>query len=621
MMNLQLHMSNGPATLATLNTSKNTIQLPALLYPHTKRIKPPSFAEGILHSLETKPKTEKFTLCIGKTIFQKQDKTCEKQPFLQTYLFYPKAMQSSFHQDSLKYSKENQQGGIFFIPGGTENLCQLPQSEQSIIYTVGSATQLFNKQKTFITFISNLKENIGPNHIIYSPSLAEPMNLALLSYLGIQLFDASRAILAARNQTLFFPTGNIQQKKLKQIPCSCPICKHLSNPKKMEFDDLLLHNYYQLTDELSLIHHAIQQNTLRELVEQRVRNHPHHASLLHLMDIDHYPYLEKHTATQTKKRVMTTTRDGLFRPEIRRFQHRVIHRYQPPSHAKILLLLPCSAKKPYSFSKSHRRIQRVIHSLKNHRIIQEMIITSPLGLVPRELELIYPASSYDIAVSGDWYEDEKQMIREQFETFLQQHHYEDIILHLPKNLADIISTVIPNPVYTTDEHHPTSKEALTKLSQTLKQIINTKPKITAANRKIENINATASYQFGSKTASLLLKDTRITGKYPYQRIMNQSNTQLGMITLERGFISLTLDGAKRIESSKTYWVEIADDFTLKGSVFAPGVIDADPNIRKGDEIIVLQNHTLQGVGVAQMNAETMKQAKSGEAVKIRHSIH
>lgn len=621
MMNLQIQAHDGPAQLATLNTSTNNIHLPTLLYPQTKRINPPIFAEGILHTGKTKNETGKFCLCIGQNFFQKQDKTCTDQLFLQSYLFYPKDMNASFHQQSIEYSTENKQGSVFFLPSGTENLTSLSHPDQPTIYVVGSATQLFKKQKDFLKLITTLREKIGPNHIIYLPAVAEPMNIALLSYLGINLFDASRAILAARDQTLFFPTGNIHRKHLQKLPCSCPACHNVSNPKTMEFDTILLHNYYQLHHELQRIHHAIQNNTLRELVEQRVRNHPHHASLLHLLDINYYHYLEKHTATQTKKRVITTTRDGLFRPEIRRFQHRVLHRFQPPAHANILLLLPCSAKKPYSFSKSHRRIQRVIHSIKNYRCIQEMIITSPLGLVPRELELIYPASSYDIAVSGDWYEDEKHMIQEQMNLYLQNHTYDEIILHLPKSLNDIVSNMIPNAINTTEDHQPTSKEALTLLSQTLQPMIKTKSKISAATRNIENINALASYQFGIKTASMLLENTRITGKYPYQRIMDTSNTQLGMITAERGFISLTLDGAKRIESSGTYWVEISGDFTLKGSVFAPGVIDADANIRKGDEIIVLQNHVLKGVGVAQMDGETMKKAMSGEAVKIRHTIH
>ena len=41
-----------------------------------------------------------------------------------------------------------------------------------------------------------------------------------------------------------------------------------------------------------------------------------------------------------------------------------------------------------------------------------MIITSPLGLVPRELELIFPAQQYDIPVTGHWFEDELAMIKE-----------------------------------------------------------------------------------------------------------------------------------------------------------------------------------------------------------------
>jgi predicted RNA-binding protein len=51
----------------------------------------------------------------------------------------------------------------------------------------------------------------------------------------------------------------------------------------------------------------------------------------------------------------------------------------------------------------------------------------------------------------------------------------------------------------------------------------------------------------------------------------QKNTQLGMVTEERGLISLTMEGGERLASAEQYWVEIFDDFTLKGSVFAPGI--------------------------------------------------
>ncbi|GAH17073.1 unnamed protein product [marine sediment metagenome] len=102
---------------------------------------------------------------------------------------------------------------------------------------------------------------------------------------------------------------------------------------------------------------------------------------------------------------------------------------------------------------------------------------------------------------------------------------------------------------------------------------------------LENNNV---FSLAARIAETLLKDCVIKGKYPYQKIMHD-NTQLGMITKERGLVSLTIDGAKRVAKSKIYSVKIYDDFTLIGSVFAPGVKDADEEIRIGDEVIVIRN--------------------------------
>ena len=48
---------------------------------------------------------------------------------------------------------------------------------------------------------------------------------------------------------------------------------------------------------------------------------------------------------------------------------------------------------------------KIINEISNYRSsLHELIVTSPVGLVPRELENSYPASSYDIPVIGIWYE-------------------------------------------------------------------------------------------------------------------------------------------------------------------------------------------------------------------------
>lgn len=620
-MRYQQKITDGTARIGLLTTADISVSTPAILYLKTKHINPPTFATSIIRKAETKSKSDQFTICIGQSSFHLSKTSCQKHPYLESYLLYPKDMNNIFHQNSISYSHKNDSGQILLVPGSIEGLSYLQSKNNTMIYIVGSAQQLFKQTTLFIEYITTLKKLINVENLLYLPTIAEPSTLALLTYLGIDFFDASLAILAANDQTFLFPTGNIHQTQLTHLPCSCPACVNKKESKEMEFKDILSHNYYAFENELNLIRNAIRNQTLRELVEQRARVHPHLASLLHILDRKKFSYIEQFTATQRNKTLITTTNDGLFRPEVQRFRQRVLNRYQPPAHGTVLLLLPCSAKKPYSFSKSHRSFLQIIKSLRNPWCIHEMIITSPLGLVPRELELIYPASSYDIAVSGHWYEDEKQIILSQFKQYLKQHNYDHIVIHLPENLHSFISPLFDHPICTTKTDHPTAAKSLSTLSNTLKKISNQQDQVSSLIRKKENMQALASYQFGPKSADILLKNTKIKGKYPYYRIMDETKNQLGMIQPNRGFVSLTLDGGKRIASSNRYWVQIADDFTLKGSVFAPGVINADPIIRKGDEVIVIQADELQGVGVAQMNAREMKTCSHGESVKMRHIIH
>ena len=93
-----------------------------------------------------------------------------------------------------------------------------------------------------------------------------------------------------------------------------------------------------------------------------------------------------------------------------------------------------------------------------------------------------------------------------------------------------------------------------------------------------------------------------------------------MITKERGIISLTMAGSERISKLNKYKVEIYDDFSLEGSVFAPGIKNADSSIRIGDEVIIIQDKKLRGVGVAKLNGNEMMKLNYGEAVKIRHKV-
>ena len=91
-----------------------------------------------------------------------------------------------------------------------------------------------------------------------------------------------------------------------------------------------------------------------------------------------------------------------------------------------------------------------------------------------------------------------------------------------------------------------------------------------------------------------------------------------MLIGDKGFISLTLEGGKKILDTCEYKVEISDDFKPKGSILAPGIITASEYIRIGDEVLIFTKKRLIGVGVACMNGNDMKNLRYGEAIKIRH---
>ena len=605
---------DGPARIGELNIEKSIVITPAILYVHTTRCAAPDFAD-ILITNETK-KTKKPAVRVLGSVFSSEKTKKNDEMTLVNYFVYPKDVPTELHKDAFKHT-EKKNAGCVIVPADPLMIPDVIQDSTATTFIVANAAQLFSQQSAFISFITQLREHIGYQKTIYLPCLGDPTNLALFTYMGIDLFDSMATILAARNNIFLFSTGPCQKNELSELPCSCPACTNAGNdPSKMNYPEILQHNNFALYNELKQIRNAITQGLLRELVEIRVRAHPELTAVLRHLDSDHYPFLEERTSLIRKHPLIATTKEALSRPEVRRFQERVIRRYKKPKNTKILLLLPCSSKKPYSFSKSHNLFQQRLFGTKNPSVVHELIITSPLGVVPRELELIPPASSYDISVTGHWDEDEKHMIRTLLQTYLKKNKYETVIIHLPLGLAEFVTDLFQEPLITCTDK-PTSEESLHNLSIALEKTTASYDNIPVSIRVKEDMKAIARFQFDEKAADILFNDSQVRGKYPYWKLLSNGK-QIGMITQERGFLSLTLDGAERLKQSGTYWVDIADDFILKGSLFAPGVKDADPLIRIGDDVVVIRNQKVCGVGVAQMNGTEMKESTKGEAVKIRH---
>ncbi|MEA2055325.1 MAG: DUF5591 domain-containing protein, partial [Candidatus Thermoplasmatota archaeon] len=483
-MQFNITRNNGPARIGELKIDNHKVTTPNILFLDSNRFELPDFAKIIL----------------------KKNKINSTKPEIAVpdYFVYPKDLSEKLHLSVLNLNKKV--SDAYVIAGLIDIIGDAVKDNPSTFFIVENAYQLFQQPKKFTEYVVKLREEIGYQKMMYLPATGNPASFALLAYMDIDFFDNIPAILAARNGKLLFPTGSISKEDLIELPCCCQTCKKFeNNPSDMDFRDILTHNYQMILNEMKNIRNAIYNKNLRSLVETRVKSDPRLTSILRNLDNLSYEFLEKRTPITSKNKLIATSKESLFRPEIKRFQERVMGRYKKPSSAEILLLLPCSAKKPYSFSKSHRLYRDRLLASSNPFAVHEVIITSPMGIVPRELELIYPASSYDIPVTGIWDEYEKKMIRTLLGKYLDGNHYKKIITHLPKGILDFTSDLLKNQVITC-ENSPTSKKSLDSLSKSLNNLESSVEKVSQNKRKLEDIKNIAAYQFGKDASEELLKN-------------------------------------------------------------------------------------------------------------------
>jgi len=475
---------------------------------------------------------------------------------------------------------------------------------------VGNPSEMLLDSKRFADSIETLKSSDDLLKPTYCSVMGLPHRLALLAYCGFDLFDSIPLIMAAENGTYLTPTGALAYDRVADLPCSCPAC----SSGRRSREELLKHNYATAENEIKLVRHAISEGGLRELVEGRIRSDPWLVQSLRLLDLEHYDLQERH-APVVGSRFHAGSKESLSRPDIVRWRKRLMERYRRPPSANVLLLIPCSAKKPYSLSKSHARFREALLASGRYDLVHEVIVTSPLGLVPRELELFYPAKDYDIPVTGHWDRDEKRMVEEMVSWLVESQRYDLVISHLGDEREPVNSVL--RDFEDTSGGDPGSQESLAKLERTLSERVDAQAADIAGARALENMRALCRFQFG-EAGEQLCDGVAITGRWPNLKIV-RGRTQLGMLTGDRGMVSLTMDGARVISASSSYCVEI-DDFVPKGNLFAVGVEKAGQDIRIGDDVAVVHGKEVRAVGVARMTPIEMELAERGEAVHIRHSL-
>ena len=428
----------------------------------------------------------------------------------------------------------------------------------------------------FAGALVGIRDRIGPDAILYAPHVATPHIVPLLVYMGVDLIDPYEVVNTSLRGWRYTPYSLLPSE-----------------------EGCLADNIGLLEDIVEETVRAVRGDYLRELVEATSSLSNAGVSILRALDHDHYGAFEAHAPVH-RRAGMLARDSSLLRPEVVRFRERVLGRFEPPPY-RYLLLLPCSAVKPYSRSKSHRRFIETLQASGRGRSFQELVLTSPLGVVPRELERFYPANGYDIPVTGYWSADEREMMIEMLGRFLSGREYDAIVAHLPDDLS-FVKECIPDAVWTVDGG-PASASSLESLGSTLSGL---DPSPVRDVRRA-TIRSAIAFQFGSSDWA-----------EPFE-VRGREVVSGGAILRWSDRYVLTMEGGRRLAGAGVHTVEI-DDFTPKGSVLAPGVLGCHPDVRPGDEVAAVHDGEVRAVGTAAMGAAEMTVSGRGVAVKVRDHL-
>lgn len=491
------------------------------------------------------------------------------------------------------------------------------------LVVLGNARALWRSGEPFVRALLDLRRRLGAGPLLWAPRVGLPHRLALLAWLGVDLVDTTEGLWQASEGTFLDPTlGAVSEDASRAAgACPCPGCRAPAPSP----EGRALHAEFAFREEHGRVRAAVADGRLRELVEARLAAEPAAAEMLRYSDRLLGELLRERTPVVGGASRSYVLRESRRRPEVVRFVERVRARYRPPPSKRVLLLVPCSRTKPYRNSPSHRRFARAWEGWAPAPLLHVVSVSSPLGLVPRELEDVFPARQYDIPVTGDWEADERDAVRRALARIVETGRYTQAIAHLDPVEYGFLAGDLPaalHPRWTVADDRTTSPEALDALRNALDaaDLGPDPPAGGALAVAREGLEALAAVQFGPEAARRLFEPpTRLEGR-PWSLRLTDGHVDLATWAEGRGLFQLTVAGGRRVLPSGVLQVELDPGVALRGDLFVPGVRGADPGISPGDAVLLVRDGTLHGVGEAVLPGRLMTELRRGLAVRVRHHV-
>jgi len=329
------------------------------------------------------------------------------------------------------------------------------------------------------------------------------------------------------------------------------------------------------------------------------------------------------------------------RADFQGFRERLIKRFTPESWTKLIIILPCSAKKPYSESRSHKKFHGVIRNYRDFPDFQEIILTSPLGAIPRQLEDIYPVNSYDISVTGEWDNEEIAIASNMLISLLEKFDESiPILCHVKDSgyfkIIENARSKIKNKIYFTEvKTNLTSNESLLSLEEKISELkdLYNKDDIIPENKNFlktltRKFFKIIDYQFGLGTGKKIfcngIKTWRNKRSHQIEISDLLTREKLGKFNVNSGQIELNLKGANRmLPFSENSNFIVFDGQKINGNtLFRPGIVNFSPNLVPKDITVIFDKNKekIIGLGSLIVGSNYIKNSKTGKIVNVYEKI-
>ncbi|MEM3565717.1 MAG: tRNA guanosine(15) transglycosylase TgtA [Candidatus Bathyarchaeia archaeon] len=325
------------------------------------------------------------------------------------------------------------QGGRYLdlVAKSASEMAKLPFD----IHALGSPTEVMENYRfdVLVDMILTAKMNLPIERPFHLFGAGHPFMFSLAVALGCDFFDSAAYAIYARENRYMTETGTVRLKELEFFPCACPKCSNKSLkdiaelPSKERQAFIAEHNLYVCSAEIRRIKQAIKEGRLWEHLEFRAHGHP--ALLQALRKLKKYEgFIERHSPAVKRSGLFYCDSVGLARPEIVRYRIRLSERYAPPKEAEILVLMPQTRVRPYHKSEEHKRLVKALQdfSREHLRKLQICFYEAPFGVVPLELDEVYPLSQHETAMPPD--KETMEYVASQVAEFISRNSYRAVLL-------------------------------------------------------------------------------------------------------------------------------------------------------------------------------------------------